>query len=400
MNSDELTRKLLQEEPRDWPDFWKGCELPDPLSSSEKEKILGAVQRAMQDLAQAAGEKPGAERKEPTGSAAASSRNKPVAAGGGSAATGKAIVRARFTPHRLAAAAIFLLVLGAGGFAYSRLFGPGAFTPYELETVEARGATELRRGATLLSLKKTVRIREGDRLFLKKHAGVSLTAGKALFYLQGPADVLFRKIRRTDELELVFFIEHGIIAVRSPQDQAPGVPPPDNSRPGGFASEKRRVAWESRGIVYILKGTVAELRVSEKGRTLSVLKGAFEVKSEKNPAQTVTAGQASVISMQDLAQGKPSETRPLSADNLAKLQALEARLARIAAGRPVLDARLRFNSEEEIFKHYGELHEVLLKDGRYYRGFAVIDGNLAEIHMILTTATLNRADVESIKRIK
>ncbi len=62
-----------------------------------------------------------------------------------------------------------------------------------------------------------------------------------------------------------------------------------------------------------------------------------------------------------------------------------------------IDEKLRFGSEEEIQQHYGSLQEVILKDGRRYRGYVQENDGIVSIHTQFGVIRAPKTEVESVQ---
>ena len=272
------------------------------------------------------------------------------------------------------AAAVLLLASAGGMF---RFFSGQEHGPsYNMKIVRQSGALRIERDNKNVTPRVSDFIRESDALFLDKRSSIVFSAGPALFQLQGPAAVVFARLR---EKELLFRVDRGRIAVRS-----------EGPKHG-------RIVWEAKELRFLLIGTVASLEAGEERRLLTVLEGVFEVRSRDGSAlRVVEAGRSLLAKNEESATDLP-DTRALQPEERSALLVFKNRMERISRGQPVLDEQLDLKTEEEIRRHYGALHTVALKDGREYRGFAVRSDKLVRVHTIFGVVDLNHKEVEFIR---
>jgi len=326
MNQDDLTDKLLNSPPENWPEAWRRLSL-------KKEKAPDSVRSAMRAKL---GEEL-ARKKESTRVSLLSRRSPWMAAAG------------------LAAAACVLVAIWffrmPGGDAYSVVHLRG------LPQVEGKNAGKLQEDA---------KIQTGDRVILGPMDRMAFVSGNTMLFLSGPA-----RIKIEDKKTI--FVESGIISLRT---KGPG----------------EEIVWKTAEHTYRPTGTVASLQAGEKTERLSVLEGSFIIASPSGESVSIGAQKEALIES-----GRPPQITPLSEENRQQLQNARERMERIEKKLPLLDEDLRFSSEEEIIQHYGKIQDVLMKDGRSYRGILLEQGESVVIQTVFGIVRAQKGDVESVK---
>ena len=356
MDHEELTRRLLEEPPENWPEGMKIMRLPlKRVPEGARGRITDAIHQAVQEEA-------------------TTSPPKPISI------VAKPANRFRV---QLIAAAVAAAVIVPGFFWLMRPSPTFTLDVVRAERTERRPEDS---GAKASMLKTGDKITPGDLLLVAAGGEAAFKDGDTLHHIQGPATVVFRRTPNSDRPDFDFFIKYGTIAVRSPARSA---------RPGH--ARGKHIAWSAPGIRCVMIGTVARFSADEKFQTLEVLEGAFEVRAaDSTAARQVSAGMALYLEAQPSKAPLP-EPKKLSSIELEDLDILNKKLQSLHSGNTAPASAPVLNSAEAIRSHYGSLQIVVLIDNRSYTGHITKREPRLTIH---TTYGLIELELNMIKEIK
>jgi len=345
MKIEELTEKLQHDSPAEWPGFLKELDFE---YNSMPEDIRVSVQKKIDETCLKQSKK----------------------------------MQRGITRWHIAAAAVIPAAFALTLFLVLSSSGTGVNA---LEVARARGSADFIIGEKRKPLEPGNTLSEGNIIDIGKGGEVFLkTESKTILYIAGPAKVELQRVRGGKEADFRFTIHHGSIAIKTQKSRNRRNP------------ESEKVVWENRNTIYTMKGTMAQLLIKSNSRKLNVLTGAFEVSNSQNQTKY------SVKKMESLnidREGRVS-VLGLSRIDLNRIRGLDRRMGQLAKGKMILEPNVRLNTNEEIRRYYGNLHRIVLHDGRLFIGFAKKQGSYYHVHTYWGTVKLQISNVKSIKILK
>ena len=365
MDRDEQARKILSEDSGEWSEGARKLRLP-------LDNLPNHVRRAV------------AER-------VASAKMESTSAGGPSNVEPRTSAVPVWRKAAYAAAALVVFSLGAY-FALPGLFTGGGPAVHP-DFVRGRGDFSVKRDGKIFKPAPGATLAQGDELVLRKNADVLLKRDKLSLYLSGPAVL---EIRPGGVKTTVLFLDRGTLAVRTDVVAAGSPPGTKQEHPllghPGLAILTRRAR-------YYLAGTFARLNTSQKSERIVVLEGLFRVRGILSGRDArVPAGRALDVPA-DPGEKIPA-ARPLSDTERQNLNRVGENMQVLKTGKVVLNPSAFFSTDDEILNYYGILHQVELKDGQSYTGFAERESGRLRIHTTLGVVEIPASNFHSMKTIK
>jgi len=227
------------------------------------------------------------------------------------------------------------------------------------------------------------KIKSGNTIHINGKGKLFFRAGdNIIFQISGPARIKVKTRNIKNILNMNFYIYYGSIALRSKKSHAK-------------SPIKMNVIWETKRLIYRMKGTVARLSVDRDTEAIKVYKGAFTVRNRQSDKSVSVAG-GQVLNSRN----NRIDIKKLTDKDIKDLELLVQSIAVIEKGEKLLEPLKKFKTHEDIFAYYGFLHSVTLKDGRVFTGYAAKRGNEYKVHTLYGIITIQNKYINSINDLK
>lgn len=221
----------------------------------------------------------------------------------------------------------------------------------------------------------------GQSIVLGPGSSLLLAFGPLSIEARGPANF---RIERKDASGFSF-------AAQSPSAFVAFAPPGD---------PHVAIEWQFSATRIELTGTMLSASsTSDRRLKVSILEGAVNLEETRSDGSAISRKLSAGQAFERPADG-PGHAYSLPPKERDHLQKLQQRLQDLRAGKPVIDAEVRLESERAIAAHYGALHLVTLKDGRDYRGYAIRGERQVTLHTPSSVFVLDSGSVSSITPTK
>ena len=325
MDSEELTKIILEESPDAWPEELKPLGAPaEVMPPQVRANIQAMIQRAINE--------------KNSGTAAEPTPMAPESAGNTLETSSVAGVSGRGRLYLVAALVPVILAVGAVWF-----FGAGSSTSGpNMEVARVTGNVN----ATLAGKKQKLAagdsLRQGTTLELAANDSLSLKTRAGFFQIQGPALVELETLAWTGRPELTFYIKEGIVSV--------------NSKHTG----DKKVIWKTKLFNAQMTGTVARATIGKETHILEVLKGSFDIRFEKSSeVRRLKAGEVIYANANESA---PPRGRKMEDFEVEDLKSHNRRLEALKSGKQTeSEPPANLNTIEDLRRHYKTLHKIVLK---------------------------------------